>query len=204
MHVRLLGWPEDAPRLDLDHEDFAYAGNFRTGRTGLAVAEAVDGRSDTDDSNDEASDDPTVESDTGAASADDVVAAISFDDDRAVADALRIRYVSVRSDRRGEGIGPRLVRFVVERARERGYERVRIGVNNPIAYRALYRAGFGFTGEESGMGELVLEAPPPDDRSVERYRAGYRRFAGRELPRDQRAVLERHRDGMPPAVVDSP
>lgn len=192
MRFELLGWPADSPRLDLDHELFAYAGNFRTGRTGIAVASARGG---------------------------DVVAAVSFDEDRAVGDALRIRYVTVREDRRGERIGPRLLAFLRGRvlaedpqrahgsARsdrdERTVQRLRIGVNNPIAYQAAYRAGFGFTGDESGMGELVLEAPPPAERSPARYRDGLARFADRDLPPAQRAVLDRRGDGEPPAVVAS-
>jgi len=186
VQFRLLGWPEDSPRLDLDHERFAYAGNYRTGRTGLGAA---------------LSEDADVHDDgEWAASADAVVAVASFDEDRAADGAVRVRYVSVRSDRRGEGIGSNLLAFVVDRALDRGYERVRIGVNNPIAYQASYRAGFAFTGEESGMGELVLEAPAAD-RSITRYRDGLDRFTERELPAEQRSVLERHRDGQPPPVT---
>lgn len=185
MQLRLLGWAADGPRLDLDHERFAYAGNFGTGRTGIAVAL----RDDADDDGAEPSPD-----------AADVLAAASFDRDRAADAALRVRYVSVREDRRGEGIGPRLLGFVVERALDADYERVRIGVNNPIAYRAAYAAGFGFTSEESGVGELVLEAPRPDE-SGERYRDGLERFADRDLPQVQRDVLERHREDEPPEPV---
>lgn len=176
MDCSLLGWPEDDPRIDLDHEQFAYAGNFRTGRTGIAVVRDASG---------------------------DVVAAVSFDPDRAVDDALRVRYVTVREDRRGEGIGPTLLAFLVERALDRGFEVVRIGVNNPIAYRACYAAGFGFTGEQSGMGELVLEAPRPDDHSPANYREGLEQFAERDLPPAQERVLERHRGGDPPAPETS-
>jgi len=152
VEFHVLGWPEDGPRLELDHERFAYAGNFRTGRTGVAVA--VPAGTDLDGA------DRTLDSgDGGVSLASDLLAATSFDEDRAATDALRIRYVTVREDRRGEGIGPRLLAFVARRAGDRGFERVRIGVNNPIAYSAAYRARFAFTGEESGMGELVLERP---------------------------------------------
>ena len=200
---QVLGWPADEPRLELDHERFAYAGNFRTGRTGIAVARAE--------------------------STGDVVAAASFDRDRAVDDAARIRYVTVREDRRGEGVGPTLLSFLVDRLLDREFECVRIGVNNPIAYRACYAAGFAFTGEESAMGELVLQAPserapgvestgcadadaPCQEqagasetggaiaRDTERYREGLEHFAGRDLPQAQRGVLERHLGGDPPAV----
>jgi GNAT superfamily N-acetyltransferase len=195
VELRLLGWPADSPRLALDHERFAYAGNFRTGRTGIAVAldesvEAGDVGHTADDGGD-------------TAPADDaIVAAASFDEDRAAENALRVRYVSVRTDWRGEGIGPRLLAFVAERALDAGYDVVRIGVNNPIAYQACYRAGFAFTGEESGMGEVVLSAPATEERDGDRYRAGLERFVGRELPADQRAVLDRHRSDDPPARID--
>jgi GNAT superfamily N-acetyltransferase len=193
VELHLLGWPADSPRLELDHERFAYAGNFSTGRTGIAVAveDGVD-----------VPDQPIAQPDGSGRSlpSDSVLGAVSFDEDRAAEGALRIRYVSVREDRRREGIGPQLLAFVVGRATERGFERVRIGVNNPIAYQACYRAGFEFTGEESGMGELVLEAPPPTDRSGDRYRDGFEQFADRDLPPEQRTVVDRHRDGDPPAV----
>ena len=188
MQFRLLGWPEDSPRLDLDHERFAYAGNYDTGRTGIAVVLA-------DDHN--GPDGPEWSPPERA-----VLAAVSFDEDRAADGAIRIRYVSVRTDQRGTGIGPKLLAFVVERVLDRGYDRVRIGVNNPIAYQAAYRAGFAFTGEESGMGEVVLETPPPD-ATAERYREGLDRFAGRDLPSAQQSVLDRNRNAEPPASVGS-
>lgn len=191
MEFRVIGWPDDGPRLALDHEHFAYAGNFRTGRTGIAVAAPAAALADQDTSQ------------AGSVPTDRVVGAASFDEDRAVADALRIRYVVVRDDRRGEGIGPRLLAFVVDRARGRGFERVRIGVNNPIAYRACYKAGFAFAGEESGMDELVLEAPATGSRSGATYRDGLARFVDRDLPDTHRRVLDRHADGSPPEPVDA-
>ncbi|WP_460918871.1 GNAT family N-acetyltransferase [Salinarchaeum chitinilyticum] len=191
MELHLLGWASDSPRVTLDHERFAYAGNFATGRTGIAVA--VDDEVEV-----------VVPADEDwSPSSDDVLAAASFDEDRAAENALRIRYVSVREDRRGEGLGPALLAYVTDRAIERGFDRVRIGVNNPIAYQACYRAGFAFTGEESGMGELVLEAPAKEGRSTDRYREGLDRFADRELPPEQRAVLERHSGGTPPPTVEA-
>ncbi|AGM99998.1 GCN5-like N-acetyltransferase [Salinarchaeum sp. Harcht-Bsk1] len=195
MQFRLLGWPEDSPRLDLDHERFAYAGNYVTGRTGIAAALAADADPTAAPIESQRDDEPWSPSE------DAVLAVASFDEDRAADGALRIRYVSVRTDHRDGGIGPRLLAFVVDRALERGYDRVRIGVNNPIAYQAGYRAGFAFTGEESGMGELVLEAPAPDP-STEQYRDGFDRFADRDLPVEQQSVVERHRDGQPPDVID--
>jgi GNAT superfamily N-acetyltransferase len=171
----VLGWPADAPTLDLDHERFAYAGKFVVGGTGKAVARD-----------------------------DDVVAAVSFDADRTAPDTLRLRYVTVRADRRGSGerLGPRLCRFVADRARDRGYDRVAIAVNNPFAFVALYRAGFGATGETTGLAERVLAYPDPTDRAPEPYRAGLAAFADRDLPDEARAFVAERRDGDPPAAVD--
>jgi GNAT superfamily N-acetyltransferase len=176
--LSVLGWPEDAPRLDLDHERFAYAGKFVTGKSGIAVARE-DG-------------------------AGDVLAAASFSPDRTDDATLRLRYVTVREDRRGERLGPRLCAFVAHRGRERGYDRVAIAVNNPFAFVALYRAGFGATGERTGMAERVLVFPDPTDRDAAAYRTGLAAFAERDLPEAARAFVEERRDGDPPAVVDVP
>ena len=181
----LLGWPADGPTLRLDYRRFSYAGKFVMSNTGKAVVREGDAES-------------TGEFD------DSVIAAIAFNADRTDSASLWLRYVTVRKDRRGEGLGPRLCRFVVERAAERGYERVRIAVNNPFAYEALYRAGFGFTGEETGIAELVLERPTdaPAERSTGRYREGLDRFRQRDLSEDERTFLERKRGGEPPALSD--
>ncbi|MEF8888068.1 MAG: GNAT family N-acetyltransferase, partial [Haloarculaceae archaeon] len=108
MQLAVRNWPPEGEALALDHERFIYGGKFNTGRTAKAVAR--DGS--------------------------EVVAAVAFNEDRTDADTLRFRYVSVRVDRRAEGIGPRLLAFAAERAREHGYERVGIAVNNPYAYEA--------------------------------------------------------------------
>jgi GNAT superfamily N-acetyltransferase len=160
MDTELLGWPSDGPTLRLNHERFSYAGKFVMSNTGKVVVREED----------------------------DVVAAAAFNEDRTDETALWIRYITTRDDRRGEGIGPRLADFVAERARERGYERVRIAVNNAFAYEALYKAGFGYTGETTGIAELVLERP--GDRSGKRYRAGLAEFRGRdELSDAERSFL---------------
>jgi len=190
VELGVLGWPDDSPRLTVDHEQFAYAGNFATGRTGIAVA---------------VEDDVALPEDgIWEPASGEVLAAASFDEDRAAQAALRIRYVSVREDRRGERIGPTLLAFVVDHAvgADRGYDRVRIGVNNPIAYQACYQAGFEFTGEESGMGELVLEAPAGGERSREDYRDGLARFGERDLPERQTAVVQRHLGTTVPTTID--
>jgi GNAT superfamily N-acetyltransferase len=179
MEFRLLGWADVAFRLD--HRAFTYAGKFVVPGGATAAVE------------------PGYRlPDPREAPAEGVLAAVAVSEDRTDASVLWLRYVTVRRDRRGEGIGARLAAFTAERARERGYDRVRIGVNNPYAYEALSKAGFGFTGRETGLAELVLECP--SDRS--RYREGLERFADRELGDEERAFLERHRERGPPAVLD--
>lgn len=174
MEFRVCGWPADEPTLDLDHERFAYAGKFVVSGTGKAVAR--DGES--------------------------IVAAAAFDPDRTDTGCLRVRYVTVRTDRRGEGIGSRLLRFVVERARERGFDEVKAGANNPIAYEAFYRAGLAFTGEHTGLAELVLSTATEGD--AERYRAGLAAYRERDLSAAEQTFLETHEEASPPAVVASP
>jgi GNAT superfamily N-acetyltransferase len=172
MEFAVLDWPPDGPTLDLDHRRFAYAGKFVIGNTGKAVARC-DGS---------------------------VVAAAAFSADRTDEDTLRIRYITVRRDHQGEGIGPRLLRFVVERGRGRGFEDVLIAVNNPYAYVAAYRAGFAFTGEETGVAETVLEAGGP--RAIDCYRDGLLRVAARDLPDEVEAFVERRLDSSVPNVVE--
>jgi len=173
MEFALLGWPEDSHPLRLDYRRFAYAGKFVMTSTGKAVA--ADGG---------------------------VVAAVAFDADRTDPETLCVRYITVRQDRQGEGVGPRLLRFVRERATKRGYARVTIGVNNPFSYQAAYRAGFCFTGEEAGIAELTLEWP--GDRSAGRYQSGLSVFRERELSADEAAFLDAKLTSEPPAVVDVP
>jgi len=175
----LLGWPPDGPTLRLDHERFSYAGKFVMTATGKAAS--YDGG--------------------------ELVAAVAFDEDRTEPSTLRLRYVTVARDRRGEGIGPDLVSFVRERAVGRGYDRLAIAVNNPYAYEALARAGFVYTGETTGLAELVLKRPvedgsPDDDdtggrtddvgaTSDDPYRAGLRAFRDRELTAEEAAFVDR-------------
>lgn len=175
MEFEILGWSAAGPSLRLDHEEFAYAGQFATSRTGTAVA----------------TEDGTV------------VAAASFNPDRTDAETLVVRYLTVRRDRQGEGIGPRLLRLVADRARDRGFADVHIAVNNPFAYEACYRAGFAFTGEETGMAELVLVDARGRDRSTDSYRRGLSTFADRDLPPEAASFVERYRGGHPPEAVAS-
>ncbi|QSG08378.1 GNAT family N-acetyltransferase [Halapricum desulfuricans] len=169
MEFELLGWPAEGPTLRLDYEQFSYAGKFVMSSTGKAVVRE-DG---------------------------DVVAAAAFDPDRTDDSALRIRYVTVRRDRRGEGIGSRLLRTVRERASERGFGRVVIAVNNPFAYEAASKAGFGYTGERTGLAERVLAWPAPN--RDERYREGLTTFREDDLESGVAEFVE-SRETAPPVV----
>ncbi len=182
MEFALLGWPEDGPTLRLDYRAFAYAGKFVMSNTGKAVARAP-----------------------GAGTADefaDVLAAVAFNADRTDPDTAWLRYVTVRGDRKGEGIGPRLCSFAVGRLRER-FERVRIAVNNPFAYEALYKVGFGFTGEETGVAELVL-AYPDGPRARDAYHSGLARYRERDLSAAEEAFLADRVGAAPPDAVYEP
>jgi len=176
MEYELLGWPADGPTLDLDHRRFAYAGKFVMSDTGKAAARAngPDGG---------------------------VVAAVSFSPDRDDNDLLWLRYVTTRQDHRGTEVGARLARFVVDRARGR-YDRVRIAVNNPFAYHALWKAGFAYTGEESGLAELVLAVDGERSRST--YQAGLDVFRERDLSEAEESFLAAKAGSEPPRVVPAP
>jgi len=189
MEWEVLGWPPDGPTLRLDYRRFAYAGKFVLTNTGTAVVREPGG------------DLPPVDDDRPFAGDwdRDVVAAASFNADRTAPKTLWIRYITVRRDRRGEGLGPRLAAFVVDRAGEREYDRLRIAVNNPFAYEALHRAGFGWTGRETGVAELVLERPAarPDDPDRATYQAGLDVFRERDLGEPEASFLA-DRDGADP------
>jgi GNAT superfamily N-acetyltransferase len=185
VEYEVLGYPPDAPTLGLDHERFAYAGKFVMSNTGKTVARDPDGAVS-----------------EGPDWADSLVGATSFSEDHDDPSRARIRYVTVREDRRGEGIGPRLLRFTADALTDR-FEAVAIAVNNPIAYQAAYRAGFVWTGAEVGMAELLL-LYDPGGATPERYRAGFAVFETRDLPGPHRAVVERNADRDPPPLVDVP
>jgi GNAT superfamily N-acetyltransferase len=174
MEYAVLGWPPDGPTLRLDHEQFSYAGKFVMSSTGKAVVRE----------------------------GEDVLGAVAFNEDRTDADRLWLRYVTIRKDRRGEGLGARLAAVTARRARDRGYDRVAIAVNNPFAYEAFWKAGFGYTGEETGIAELVLELPA--DRDPGTYQAGFDVFRDRDLSSDEESFLAKREGATPPAVVDSP
>jgi GNAT superfamily N-acetyltransferase len=183
----VLGWPDDGPTLRLDYREFAYAGKFVMSGTGKAVAYAPE-RGEPGDP-------------------DAVLAAAAFDPDRTDGTTLKLRYLTVRQDERGGGLGARLAAFVAARAADQGFERVAIGVNNAFSYEALYKAGFAWTGAESGLAELVLARPAdrPAETDGERYREGLDRFREREdLDATEREFLADRLDADPPARIDVP
>ncbi len=175
MEFELLGDIEDGPTLRLHHEEFAYAGKFVMSNTGKIVVTA----------------DETV------------LGAIAFNQNHADPETAVLRYVTVRESRRGEGIGPKLLRFAGAVLSDR-YDRVTIAVNNPIAYEAAYRAGFVWTGKQAGIAELVLVYHPDRSRDSERYRDGFTVFEERELPTEQRELVEQYKESDPPVVVSVP
>lgn len=173
MEYVVLGMPADGPTLTLDWETFSYAGKFEMSSTGKAVL----------------------------CDQNEIVAAAAFNEDRATENHAWIRYLTVRSDRQGEGLGSQLATSVTKTLIDRGYEQVTIAVNNPRAYRALYKAGFHFTGRETGIAELVLKFPGP--RPPAAYREGLERFAERDLPgNDERLVGVWLENGTPPQTVN--
>ncbi|WP_224335490.1 GNAT family N-acetyltransferase [Haloprofundus halobius] len=194
MEFLVLGWPEDGPTLRLDYRQFSYAGKFVMSNTGKAVVRDEERGADQAVADDEFD--------------RDVLAAVAFNEDRTDASTLWIRYVTVREDRRGDRLGPKLVAFLVERARERGYDRLRIAVNNPFAYEALYRAGFAYTGRQTGLAELVLERALVDerrgDRDREAYQSGLDAYRGRDLGDGERAFLESEERADPPGRIEAP
>ncbi|MFC7323110.1 GNAT family N-acetyltransferase [Halorubrum rutilum] len=203
MEYALVGEPGSGATLRLDYRAFAYAGKFVVGAPGKAALRTPDGSPAVPEWEPDEPLPPTVEP---GAFDDDVVAAISFSPDRTDPARCRLRYVTVHVARRGEGLGPRLVDRTVERLAADGYDRVRIAVNNPFAYAALYKCGFAYTGERTGLAELELERPaaePAPESEVDgggtseeddRYRAGLRAFRedDRELdPRERAFIAER-------------
>lgn len=174
MEVRIEGDPDGGPPIELDHARFSYAGKFVMSSYGKALG-VSDG---------------------------DVLGAIAFNRDRTDPETVWFRYLTVRADRRGEGIGARLAGTAADRLLGAGATEIRIAVNNPFAFEACYKAGFGYIGEETGLAELVLVRP--DGRATERYRAGLRVFGARNgLSDREKEFLDARIDTDPPAVLAS-
>ncbi|RAW46829.1 GNAT family N-acetyltransferase [Halorubrum sp. 48-1-W] len=181
MEFTVAGEPGEGATCRLDYRAFAYAGKFVVGGTGKALFRTGDGSDAVPDWTPAESLPETVDP---TAFEDDVLAGVSFSPDRTDPACCRLRYVTVHVARRGEGIGPELLRRTVSWLADAGYERVRIAVNNPFAYEALYKCGFAYTGERTGLAELELErpadAPAPVRDDPERYRAGLAVFRDRD------------------------
>ncbi|KTG27244.1 GNAT family N-acetyltransferase [Haloferax profundi] len=198
MEFALLGWPEDGPRLRLDYRRFSYAGKFVTAKTGKTVLRDDAPLPPLDDERPP----PTGGPESLPALAEDVVAAVAFNEDQTDPTTLWFRYVTVRNDRRGEGLGPELLRRTADAAAARGYETVRIATNNPFAYEACHKAGFEFTGRETGMAELVLERPAAEPATVSRetYQSGLDCYRDRDLGERERSFLAAREGADPPAM----
>ncbi|GAA0527945.1 Acetyltransferase (GNAT) family protein [Halorubrum aquaticum] len=181
MEFTVAGAPGEGATCRLDYRAFAYAGKFVVGDTGKAFLRTDDGSAAVPEWEPE---EPLPESVDPAEFEDDVLAAVSFSPDRTDPACCRLRYVTVHAARRGEGLGPELVRRTVSWLADTGYDRVRIAVNNPFAYEALYKCGFAYTGEETGLAELELERPADAPASArddaERYRSGLAVFRDRD------------------------
>lgn len=199
MDYVLVGWQdseEGGPRLRLDYRAFAYAGKFVMSSTGVAVV-----RDETDPL--ELDIDPDEPPQIGDPA---IVAAVAFNEDRTDSQTLWLRYVTVRADRRGSGIGPRLVAFVCSRARERDYARCRIAVNNVFSYEALSKVGFSYTGRETGLAEVVLDRDlrGSDEVDADTYQRGLDVFRGRDCSDAERAFLAAREGTAPPERIDPP
>jgi GNAT superfamily N-acetyltransferase len=214
MEYAVLGGPDDGPQLRLDHREFSYAGKFVMSNTGKAVAreEGDDRREAENDAANENEYDATAESEDDATTESEnedeyedagLVAAIAFNEDRTDPATAWLRYVTVREDRRGEGVGARLARFAAAELRAREYDRVKIAVNNPFAYQALYKAGFAYTGEQTGLAELVLVRP--GKRDAGRYQSGLDAYRERDdLAPEEQSFIDAKANVEPPDVVALP
>ncbi|MFB6187330.1 MAG: GNAT family N-acetyltransferase [Halobacteriaceae archaeon] len=136
MKFEILGWPTESPTLDLDHRDFSYAGKFVMSNTGKAIC---------------------TENES-------IIGAIAFNEDRTDTDVLWFRYITVHTEYQGKEIGPKLARYTAKRAINASYRAIKIAVNNPFAYQALYKAGFSFTGEQNSFCNIHQPLMKPINR----------------------------------------
>ncbi len=203
MEFAVVGWPDEGVALRLDYRAFAYAGKFVVGAPGKAVLRTKDGSPAVSDW---VPAEPLPRTVDPGAFDRDVFAAVLFSPDRTDPTCCRLRYVTVHRARRGEGLGPTVVDRLVPRLADREYETVRIAVNNPFAYEALYKSGFAYDGERTGIAELELsrpiDAPSSLHGDVERYRAGLDRFRERDPTGTVRTFLDGREGGKPPTVGD--
>ena len=203
MEFTVLGAAGTDASCRLDYRAFAYAGKFVTGDTGKAVLETGDGSAAAPAWTPDRSVPETVDP---ADFDESVVAAVSFSPDRTDPTCCRLRYVTVHAARRGEGIGPVLVSRTVRWLADAGYDRVRIAVNNPFAYEALYKCGFAYTGEQTGLAELELARPAATVAATradaDQYRTGLRRFRNDDTERSdaERAFLRSRLGDTDPAA----
>ncbi len=127
------------------------------------------------------------------------IAVISFSEDRTDANAVWLRYLSVRDDYQNEGIGPRLLRSVT-RYLLGDATTVRIAVNNPFAYVAAHKAGFVFTGDTTGLAELILEYPSVYVQLD--YMAGLAEFREADhISSEEVQYIERKQNSPPPRII---
>jgi len=201
MEYALVCRPGEGATLRLDYRAFAYAGKFVVGAPGKSVIRTPDGGPAAPDWT---PDEPLPETVTPDAFEADVIAAVSFSPDRTDPDCCRLRYVTVHAARRGEGIGPRLIDETVADLAADGFDRVKIAVNNPFAYEACHKCGFGYTGKRTGLAELELERPAAMPAHVDprRYREGMATFreTDGELSRAERRFVAERVERGPPAV----
>ncbi len=169
----LLGL-EEATSIVLPQEEFAYAGQYRMQRYGKAVL--------------------TRRPDLPTAAAA-IIAALTTDRHRVHHDRLVVRTIDVRRAERGNGWGPLLLRSVLPAVATAGYTTVQINVNNPFAYIAACKAGFGWTGRTTGLAELMMTRPTdrPSTWSRGRFIAGLSLYRRRRLATASRGLIARYR-----------
>lgn len=124
--------PGDDPDVELDHGRFPYAGKLTTRDVGLIL-----GR------------------DRG-----EVVAAASYSIDRTDEDRCVIRYIAVRRDRQGEGLGTELLAATPGILFDRRFDSIKMAARSPYALVAAVRAGFCVIEERAPDGSPFVSYPP--------------------------------------------
>jgi predicted acetyltransferase len=155
MEFVVMGDLEGGPSIFLEEKKFSYAGKFVMKDTGKIVGK-IEG---------------------------DIIAAASFNFDRTDKKIAWIRCISIRKDKRREGIGHNLILYITKKIVGGVPVCVRVAVNNPIAYDTFYKAGFEYTGNEVGLCELILEYPK--NQTYDMYRKGAEIFENRKYRNNQ-------------------